>query len=114
MVHGFAFNPANYTLAGPASQAFKFRAVFATGNTTVTAHVKLRDITAGVDITTFNATNQTTEAKSEQAITVSTAGTNTIANAEHIYEVRIYVDSPSGITDTCELYSAEMISVSTF
>lgn len=114
VVHSFAFNPADYTLSGVASQSYVFRAVVGTGNSTVTAHVKLRDITSGVDIVTFNISNHTTQIKFEQTLTVSSAGTNTIASSEKIYEVRIYVDSPSGLSDTCELYSAEMRVISTF
>lgn len=112
VVHSFAFDPSIYTFSST-TVSVVFRAVAATGNTTVTGHVKLRDITSAVDITTFNLTNQTTQAKSEQTLTVSSAGTNTIANSEKVYEIRIYVDSPSLIDDTLEFYSAEIRVINT-
>jgi hypothetical protein len=107
VVSSFAFNPAEYAI-GNTTMTVAFRIVSATGNLTVTGHAKLRDVTSGVDITTLNITNQTMAAKSEQALTVSVAGANTIANSEKIYEVTVYVDAPTLGTDTLTLYSADV------
>lgn len=103
IVSAFAFAPSSY-----GSPNLTFRAVVSTGNNAVTCHVKLRDITTGVDIVDFSVTNQTTEAKVEQVLTTGTPGTNVISTAEKVYEVSIYVDSPTIPTDLVQLYSAEI------
>lgn len=118
-VGAVSLNPSDYTLATGtgfdfSSQSITLRVVAATGNTTVTGHVQLYDLTAAVSIKTFNFTNQTTEAKSEQALsTAGSASANTLATADHILEIRIYVDSPSLATDTLTLFSAEIRFINT-
>lgn len=104
VVFAFSFAPSDYGTI----TAIVFRAIAATGNASCTVHVKLRDITTGVDITTFNITNQTTEAVSDRTLTVGTPGTNVIASTAKMYEVSIWVDSPTVGTDVIQLYSAQM------
>jgi len=112
VVHSIAFDPSIYTLTG-ATKTLIFRTIAATGNSTVTGHIKLRDITTGQDISIINLTNQTAQIKSEVSLSIGSPGTNTIANSEKIYEIRIYVDSPSLLNDTIELYSAEIRVINT-
>lgn len=107
------FDPTNHVLSGT-TQSVVFRAIAANGSASVVGHVKLRDVTNSVDITTFNLTAGTTsDTLFEQTLTVSTAGTNSIANSAVIYEVRIYVDSPVNANDFVQLYSAEIRNIQT-
>jgi len=101
------FNPGDYS----GVTTIKFRAIAANGNTTVSTSVKLRDVTNSVDIVIFTFTGSTATADSmqEQVLTVSAAGTNTIANNAVFYEVSIYVNSPTtGGTNYIQLFSAEL------
>ncbi len=112
IVHSLAFDPSIYGVAGT-TKTLVFRVIAGTGNTTVTGHVKLRDITSAVDISTITFTNNTTQIKSEVSLTTGSPGTNVIANSEKIYEIRIYVDGPTLIDDTIEFYSAEIRVINT-
>lgn len=99
------FNPNDYT----GFTTIKFHAVFSNGNNTVSTSVVLHDATNNVDIYTTTYSGSTAYQVVNQTLTVSTAGTNTIANSAAIYEVRIFVNSPvTGGTNFIQLYSAEM------
>lgn len=113
-VGAFRYDPTNYTLSGT-TQSIVFRAVAANGSTSVTGHVRLRDITNGVDITTFSITAGTTTASVfEQTLTTAAVpAANIIFNGAAIYEIRIYVDSPASSSDFIQLYSSEIRNIQT-
>lgn len=105
IVAAIQFNPADYS----GYTTIKFRAVFANGNSSVSTSVKLHDATHNADIYTTTYSGSTAEQVQEQTLTVSSAGANTIANSASIYEISIYVNSPTtGGTNFIQLYSAEL------
>lgn len=102
------FNPSDYTFS-----ILTFRAIAMNGNNTVSTSVKLRDVTNNVDIHTFTFTGSTNDTMQEATLTVSTAGTNTLANSASFYEVSVFVNSPvSGGTNFIQFYSAEFRVIS--
>jgi hypothetical protein len=107
-VAAFSLNPTDYALGGSAT-TWKFRAVAAAGNNTVVAHVKLRNITDSVDVTTLNFTGSSATQKQEATLT---AGSD-LPNSEKIYEVRIYVDAHTGASDLITLYTADLRALNT-
>ncbi len=113
-VGAFRYDPTNYVLSGT-TQSIVFRAIAANGSSTVVGHVKLRDVTNSVDITTFTLSAGTTsDTLFEQTLTTGAIpGSNVIVNSAAIYEVRIYVDSPVSSNDFVQLYSSEMRNIQT-
>lgn len=111
VVGGFSFNPNEYTLSG-STKTIIFRAVAHNGNSPLTTHVRLVNVTDSDTIATLDFVNVTALTKVEASLTVG-AGGGQVDNSEKIYEVRIYVDAPVGMTDFIDLYSASLLVVNT-
>jgi hypothetical protein len=107
-VGSIAVNPADYAIAGT-TLSWKFRAVAAAGNGTVTAKVTLRNITDAVDVTTVTFVGSTAATKQEVSLTVPTD----LPNSEKFYEVRIFVQSHVAADDLIVLYTAELRAINT-
>lgn len=111
VVGSFAFNPSSYALPNT-TVAFKLSIVAANGNTPLTTHVRLRNITDSEDVTSslINIVNTTAQAKYEATLAVGTGTGDFKSSGEKIYECRIYLDAPPGnpALDTIELYKAEL------
>jgi len=114
VVGSFYFNPSEYSLSGT-TRSIVFQVVASVGNATVTGHVRLRDVTTGVNICTFDLTGagHTTATKFTQVLTVGTPAANVIANSEKLYELRLYVISPALSTDFIENWKSEIIVTNT-
>jgi hypothetical protein len=110
VVGAIAFNPALHVLQGTLF-ALAFRAIAAVGDSGVTAHVQLFNVTDNESVSILNVT-ATTVGKLENTLFVG-SGAGQIENSEKIYEVRVYVDTPSGPADSIELYSVELIVTNT-
>jgi hypothetical protein len=98
----FEFNPSVY-----GTPTLTFRATAALGNLTVTGHVVLRNITDSDNISDLSFTGSTNFSLQSDVLTIG-AGAGEVDNSSKIYEVRIFVDSPSLIDDTIELGSVEL------
>ena len=104
VVGGMALNTATYSLSGVAA-AFRLEIVAANGNTPLTSHVAL-----------YNLTDSATVASSVLNIVDSTeptkylSGVLTLPAGDKVYECRIYLNAPPGdpAIDTVELFSARV------
>ena len=105
VVHQFQFNPLDYDLDG-ATRTLTFEAVAANGDTGITTHVQLYNLTDGEAIATLNFTSQTPTAASSTL--TEGAGVGQVDQSAKVYEVRIYVDTPDMVNDTIELGSASL------
>lgn len=105
----FSFDPSQFTLTGT-TKAITLRTVAAVGNATVTGYVKLRDVSSGVDIHTFSFTGgaATTAAEVTQTLTTGVAAAGVITNAPTLYEVRIYVNGNSVVSDFIQHWKTEI------
>lgn len=111
IVGAFSLNPGDYAVAGT-TMSISFRAVAANGDSGLTGHVKLVNVTDNDDIAILDFTS-TSLAKDEVVLTIG-AGTGEIDSSEKVYEVQIYLeDPPVDQADTIELYSAEVRVVNT-
>jgi hypothetical protein len=110
IVSQFAFDPSEYNLTG-AARSLVFRAVAANGGGVAQTKARLYSVTdteyigAGVTFTTASA------AKQEETLTIG-SGAGEVDDSEKVYEVHIWVVSPSP-GDTIELGSAELRLVNT-
>jgi len=103
-------NPLNYALTGTTVSAV-FRAAAANGNTGLTTHVQLYNVTDSEIVATLNFT-PTALAIQSATLTIGSSAGN-LKQADKSYEIRIYVDTPSGTGDTIELGSAELRIINT-
>jgi len=111
VVGGFALNPDDYSLAG-ASVAFTMIALVANGNTPLTTHIHLYNVTDAEIVATsaLSLVDSTNQTKLSSNITVGTGAGELKSGAEKIYECRIFLDAAPGDPeiDTIELYKAEL------
>lgn len=111
VVGGDAFNPNDYTSSGYA-KVLSFRAVVANGDTGMTTHAILYNLTDGDPISTLSFTS-TTPTKAQATLALG-SGSGQIDLSEKFYEVRIALTAtPGGPTNTIELYGAEILVVNT-
>jgi len=103
-------NPLNYALTGTVVSAV-FRAAAANGNTGLTTHVRLYNVTDSEIVATLNFTSTTLTVQSV-ALTIG-SGSGNLKQADKSYETRTYVDSPTGSSDTIELGSVEVRIINT-
>jgi hypothetical protein len=101
----FALNPPDYDLTNT-TRTLTFRAVATNGNSGLTTHVELYNVTDGESISILDFTT-TSPAIQEEVLTIG-AGAGEVDDSQKIYEVRIWVDSPLSVADTIELGSAEL------
>ena len=110
-VGAFTLNPDDYALAG-ASLAFEFICVVANGNTPLTTHIHLYNLTDSEIVATsvLNIVDSTDPTKYAGAITVGVAAGELKSGAEKLYECRIFLDGAPGdpLLDTIELLKAEL------
>ena len=111
VVGAVSFNPDDHIKAN-ATLALFFRVIAANGNTPLTTHAKLVNVTDSDDIATVNFVDTTDLSKQEVALTLG-SGAGQIDQADKVYEVQIYVDSPVDEDDTIEIHSAEIRIVNT-
>ena len=116
VVGGFAINPDDYVL-GKTSLAFQFQAVAANGNTPLTTHIQLYNITDAEIVTSsvIDIVDDTTPTKYSAAITVGTGAGELKSGVEKLYECQIFLDAAPGdpLLDTIELFKAELRAVYT-
>lgn len=99
----FAFDPTNYD---PVT-SMVFRAVAANGDIGLTNKVQLYNLTDNELVAELDIT--ATDIAKDEVTLVRGSGVGQIDDVEHIYEVRIILGAaPAGITETIELYSAEL------
>jgi len=111
VVGGDAFNPTTYDRSG-FTKAMVFRAVAANGDTGLTNTVVLYNVTDSDPVATLTFTSTTTTKL--EAVLAQGTGAGQVDPAEKIYEVRIALGAPPpGLTQTIELYAAEIIVTST-
>lgn len=110
-VGAFVFASNDHELGGTDLSVI-FRAVAANGVSPLTTHAKLVNITDAEDVATLNFVDTTSTEKQEVTLYLGTDG-GEIKPTERLYEVRIFVDAPSGPGDTIELQSAELRVVNT-
>ena len=101
VVSQISFNP---TLYG--TPTLKFRAVAAMGNTPLTGHAELYNISDSESVSILNFTT-TTATLAEAALTIG-SGAGKIKTSAKIYEARIYVDTPALPIDLINVGSAEI------
>lgn len=106
----FALNPNNYSLERT-TVAFQFVIIAANGDTPLTTHVELFNLTDSEVVTSsqIDIIDSTTPTKYSATLVVG-AGAGTIKNTgERLYECRIYLDvPPGGPSETIELFKAEV------
>lgn len=111
VVGGDTFNPNDYTSSGY-TKTLSFRAVVANGDTGMTTHALLYNLTDGDLISTLSFTS-TTPTKAQSTLALG-SGSGQIDLSEKFYEVRIALTTtPGGPTNTIELYGAEILVVNT-
>ncbi len=106
----FPFNPQDYTLTNT-TRSLKFRAVATNGDTGITTHCQLYNVTDSESIAILNFT-AATPTVAETTLTIG-ASAGQVDDALKTYEVRIWVDSPDGTDDSIELGSAELAVINT-
>ena len=105
-VGAVSFDPTQHSFTGT-TVTFKFRAVAASGINGNTTHVQLYNVTDSDVVATLNFTSSS-ETLVEASLTTG-SGAGQVKLSAKVYEVRIYNDvTPSGPSDTVELYSAEI------
>ena len=113
---GFALNPDLYKLART-SVAFQFVCVVANGNTPLTTHIHLYNLTDDEIVTSsvIDIVDSTNPTKYAPAITVGVGAGELKSGAEKLYECRIFLDVAPGdpLIDTVELFKAELQAVFT-
>jgi hypothetical protein len=108
---GFAFNPDDYGLAGT-TLAFEFVCVAANGNTPLTTHIHLYNLTDAEIVTSsvINIVDSTNPTKYAPTLVVGAGAGEIKSGAEKLYECRIFLDGAPGdpLLDTIELFKAEL------
>lgn len=103
-------------LSGTSMAAF-FDVVIACGNSPLTVHAKLRNVTGAYDVKTLDLVDTVNQTHLQAALTFSGAPTPGAGEIDDsipsIYEVSIWVDAPAGPLDTVELSSASFSVVNT-
>jgi hypothetical protein len=110
VVGAFALNPNDYALANTTVE-FQFAAVVANGDTPLTTHVSLFNLTDGEAVTSsvLNIVDSTNPARYTAVLSVGAGAGKIKTSGEKVYECRIYLNGPPGdVNDTIELYKAEV------
>lgn len=108
---GFALNPDDYGLAGT-TLTFQFVCVAANGNTPLTTHIHLYNLTDSEIVTSsvIDIVDSTNPTKYAPALVVGAGAGELKSGAEKLYECRIFLDAAPGdpLLDTIELFKAEV------
>lgn len=115
IVSAFPLNPDDYVLAG-ATVSFELLAVVANGNTPLSSHLHLYNLTDAEVVATsvIDIIDSTTPSKYTAALTIGTGAGELKSGAEKLYECRIFLDAPpGGGLDTIELFQAELRAIFT-
>jgi hypothetical protein len=99
IVHQFELNPSDYSITGT-TKTMRFRAVAAIGYT-ATGNVRLTNVTDSETVATLTFTS-TTPAFSDAALTIGSSSGN-IKTSSKVYQVEVWVTSPSNPADSVEL-----------
>ena len=106
IVKQFEFDPSQYAMEA-AVLSLVLRATAANGVSPLTTNVQLFNVTHADLVAQLQFIDTTTPGKQEIALAIG-AGGGQVDNSAKIYEIRVFVDAPSGPSDTIELGSVEL------